>query len=436
MIMKYSMKRVVLSFLILFCCAVSTASAITVEKLTLLARQPQVFAGNLRHAFNSTTGSTLVIWDRNNGTASKHSVWGRLIGPDGTPSGKTLRIVKGPNAQFADLTYNTDNNQFLLVYANETNGTGRFELFAQKLSAIGKKIGKPVRISPASDRGQAINNYAPRTLYDAATGSYLILWRRYALAQGVGISDGLYGLALNPDLTERKAPVLMAPLKGDFTNVLGPFIADIGLHPTNGKVLITGWTQSTQPGFSVQYFLSRFDPALKKPAIKLKNLKPDLSSGAAPHSQLVFLPANNSQVLFVEGTGVRKRRINGKGAPTGAHSLFFTGAVETAPLEFPVAALATDNGRAETAIVAIDDSSTQTGKLWLQTAGATGSAVGQPFELQSNLDITQRPAIFALPNHPPAGFFYAVIYVDGVRSNPPTPNDSSGLVLLKVNTSP
>jgi hypothetical protein len=343
--------------------------------------------------------------------------------------------VKGRNAQFADITYNPDDNQFLLVYSNETNGEGRFELFAQRLNATGKKVGKPKLISPTSDRGKAINNFFARVVYDDSNQSYVILWRRYAVAQGVGIQDGLYGTALNGDLTERTAPVLMAPLAGDFTNLRGPNITDIGFHPTNKKLMITGWTQSTEAGFSVQYFLSQFDPTLTKPLLKFRNLKRNLSSGAAPHNELVFLPSNNSEALFVEGTGVRKKKINAKGAPSGGDSLFFTGSIQAAPLEFPVSALATDAGRAETGVVAIDDSSAQTGSLWFQTAGSSGTALGAPFQLKTNLDISQRPEIFALPNPPQNGFQYAVIYVDGViRNSPPGPDESSGLVLLKVTT--
>jgi hypothetical protein len=413
-----------------------TGHAVTVEKFTFVPRQAGLFVGTVRTAFNSKTGATLVIYDRNNGTVERHAVWGRLISPTGTPSGSAFPIVKGPNAQFADVTYNPDDNQFLLVYANETNGPDRFEIFAQKLKPTGRRLGKRVRISPAADHGEEINNAFPRVVYDSKTQGYFVIWRRHKRDTNVQLQDGLYGTTLNPDLTERNAPVLMTALIGDFTNILGPFITDIGFHPTNGKLLIAGWSQSAQPGFSVQYFLARADATLKKAVIKLTKLKRGLSSGAAPHAELAFLPGNNVEGLFVEGTGVRKRKINLRGAPAGPDSFFFTGALQTVPLEFPVAALATANGRAETAVVGIEDSSTQTGKVWLQTANAAGSAVGQPFELQSNLDIGASPAVIPLPDHPQTGFLFGVIYVEGVRKNPPTPNDSSGLVLLKVNTTP
>jgi hypothetical protein len=428
------MKRTLLSFFFILC-IVGPAIAVEVERITLVPRQSLVFVGNVRQALNTTTGSSLVIWDRNNGSPEGHSVWSRLIDADGTPTGSTRQLVKGRNAQSADIAYSDASNQFLLVYANETNGEGRFEIFAQKINSIGKKLGKPKKISPASDRGERIHNYSPRIIYDADTQGFLILWIRYAVAQGVGIQDGLYGTVLNTDLTVRQAPVFMAPLEGDFTGVRGPNISDLGFHPTNGKVLMTGWTQTTDIGFSFQYFLSRFDPDLSPPLLLSKNLKPGPSIGAAPYADLAFLPGNKSQGLFVEGTGVRRRKINAKGAPSGGHSLFFTGAIQTAPLEFPVSALATDGGRAETGVVAIDDSSTGAGSLWFQTAGGAGSALGTPFQLQTNLQITQRPAIFAPPNQPSNGFLYAVIFVDGaIQTSPPTSEQSSGLVLLKVTT--
>lgn len=430
------MKRIgVVCFLnILFLCAVG--HAITVERFTLESPEPDVFVWNIRTAFNSTTGATLVTWHREKGNPAIHSIRGRMISSAGEPTGKTFKLAKGPNPLFAEVTYNPDDNEFLVVYANETNGTGRFEVFAQKLKATGKRSGKPLRISPASDHGENINNTLPKTIYDPASLSYFVMWRRYKLDPNVGIEDGLYGMVLNTDLTERKSPVLMMRLQGDFTNLLGPNVDRIGFHPTNGKLLIAGWSQSPNPGFSIQYFLSRADATLKKATTKFTKLKKGLSSGAAPFAELVFLPGNHAQGLFVEGTGVRKRSINAKGKPAGADSLFFTGAVETVPLEFPVTALATEGGRAETAAIAVDDSSMQTGSLWLQTADSSGGAVGQPFQLQSNLSIGAQPAISALPNPPATGFLYAVIYVDGVRDFPSIPGDSTSLVLLKVNTTP
>jgi hypothetical protein len=407
----------------------------SVERITFLARQPGVFVGSVRAGVNSKTDSTLVVWEKQIGTQDHHSIWGKLISSNGNPSGQAFQIVGGPNAQTPKVAYNFDTNEFLLVFANETNGENRFEIFAQKLNANGRRIGRAVRVSLATDRGKNIRNDLPQVIYDAKALGYVVMWRRYLLLGSTVPDQGLLGAVLNSNLTVRQAPVLMSHLQGDFNRILGPVVTDLGFHPVNGKLLIAGFSESNSVSSSWQYFVARADATLQKPQIVLTPLKLGLSSGAAPYAGLVFLPGNSVGALFVEGTGVRKRKINALGVPNGPISPFFTGPVETVPLEFPISTKASITGRSETAVVGVDDSSTQTGKLWLQTAGSSGTAIGQPFELQSNLDIGAQPAITPLPIPAPSGFWYAVIFVEGVRRGV-DPIESTGLVLLKVNTAP
>jgi hypothetical protein len=422
-------------FLILLVFSVWTNAA-SVERITFLSRQPGIFTENVRTAFNSQTNFTLVVWEKHTGSQEHHSIWGKLISPDGAPSGPAFLIINGPNGQRPRIAYCSSTNQFLLVYSNETSGENRFEIFAQRLNSSGRRAGKPIRISPAADRGKNINNASPQVIYDAKAQGYVVTWLRYLLSGSSATEQGLFGSVLNTDLTLRQTPVLMSPLQGDFIRILGPFVTDLGFHPATGKLLMAGFTESNNsPGSAWQYFVARADATLRKPQIVLKPLKSGLSSGAAPHASLMFLPGNNVGALFVEGTGVRSRKINSAGIPIGLTSLFFTGAIQTAPLEFPVAASSNAVGRSETVVVALDDSSMQTGKLWLQKTDSSGVSIGQPFELQSNFDSGASPAITALPIASEAGFWYAVLYIEGVRTGL-NPNDSSGLVLLKVNTSP
>jgi hypothetical protein len=417
--------------LILF--LVTLADAASVERIDLFARQNGVFTDNVRAALNSSTNFTVVIWDRNTDPGEHHSIWGLLVGSNGTPSGASFPLVNGPNAQTPKVVYNPDNNQFLLVYSNETNGENGFEIFAQKLNATGRRAGKAIRISLTSDRGKRVRNDAPQVVYDAKNHSYVILWRRFLLI-GSGPDQGLIGCVLNSDLTVRRAPVLMSPLQGDFNRVYGPFVTNVALHPVNGKLLIAGFSEDSAGfGSSWRYFVARTDATLQKPQTVLTPLKSELSSGAAPYVNFVFLPGTGVEALFVEGTGVKKRKMNPLGAPIGPVTLFFTGTAQTIPLEFPVAAKAASNNRSEASVVAVDDSSMKTGSLWMQIVDTTGNAIGQPFQIQSSLDIGSRPEIFTLPISTQTGFTYAVIFTEGVRTGT-NPNESSGLVLLKVST--
>lgn len=412
------------------------AEGVTVERITLVGRQAGIFTARVRVAVNTTTKSTLVVWESSHGDRTHHTLWGRLLNADGIPAGAAFQIVSGPNAQFHDVTYNPDANEFLLVYANEISGTMRFQVHAQRLTAAGRRAGKPLRVSAAADAGKSIANLYPRVFYDGRSMGYAVIWFRYAFAGAATDAQGLLGCVLNPNLTVRRAAALMSPLLGDAARVRGPYVSDLGFQASSGKLLLAGYYESTEPGFSFQYFVSRADPTLQKPQIVLTPLKPGLSTGAAPHASLAFLPGGSVAGLFVEGTGVRRRKLNPQGSPIGPVALFYTGAVQNVPLEFPTAALS-GSGTAETAVVAIDDSSTGTGKLWIQTAGSSGAATGTPAELQSNLDIGSKPSITPLPGSTQSTFRYAVVYVDGVqRTAPPGPTESSGLVLLRVGTAP
>jgi hypothetical protein len=209
------------------------------------------------------------------------------------------------------------------------------------------------------------------------------------------------------------------------------------VHGPSKKILLAGYVQSTEPGFSVQYFVAKADPTLQRPQIALTKLKSGLSSGAAPHASLLKVAGGNMVGLFVEGTGIRRRRINNFGTPVGPTSLFFTGSVQQVPLEFPITVYASQGNRSESAALGLDDSSQGAAKLWMQTTNSTGAATGQPLELRSNYTGVNPSAITQLPINSDTGFWYAVVIVEGAQlSEPPASTESSGLAILKVNTAP
>jgi hypothetical protein len=413
------------------------AAAFSVERSVILSRQPGIFAVSVQSAFNFNTNSTLVVWVRHTGTQEKRSIWGRLINAEGAPIGQAFQIVSGPNAQSPDLIYNPSAKQFLLVYANEITGNNRFEVFAQRLNAIGRRAGPPVRVSLATDRGKSINNYFPVTIFDAFENSYVVIWTRSRNSTSLNIEQGLFGAVLNTNLTVRKAPARMHPLYDEAEAFRGPNITDLGFHGPSKKLLLTGYTQTHDPGFFVQYFVARADSTLQQPKIVLTRLKSDTSSGAAPHASLMRTFGGGMTGLFVEGSGVKKRKINNLGFPFGAVSFLFTGPVQTVPLEFPVSATSITDEGFESVVVALDDSSTGTARLFLQSHNSSGTAVRTPSELLSNFQGTSSSAVTPLPIESGNGFWYAIVFVEGAQvSSPPGPTESSGVTLLKVNTAP
>ncbi len=414
------------------------AFAISVNRTVLVPRQSGIFTANVHAALNPRTTNTLVIWEKHPGNHPGHSLWGMLLSRNGTPAGTAFQIVSGPNTYFPDVVYNPDADQFLLVYSNETNANGRFEVQAQTLSANGDRIGTPIRVSISTDAQKDIANYLQGVVYDAATKGYIILWWRYKFGSNVsGVDDGVYGTVLNSNLSIRKPAVMMIPFQRNGTQILGPYVTDVAMHSPSKKLLIAGYTTSTQPGFFVQYFVSKADPTLQNPQIVLTKLRNALSSGAAPHVNFMSLQSGQMAAQFVEGDGLKVRKINPHGAPIGPVTFFLNDPARNIPVEFPDSALSAKDGQSEIATVALDDSITMTGRLFLQISNAAGVSTGSAVEIHSGFDGTHPPVIVSLPENAQNGFLYAVIYVEGMQLNvPPGPTESSGLVLLRVNTSP
>jgi hypothetical protein len=231
--------------------------------------------------------------------------------------------------------------------------------------------------------------------------------------------------------------VKMIPLQRNGSQVLGPYVTDISIHSPSKKVLIGGYSISTQPGFFAQYFVAKADPTLVKPQIVLTKLKNGLSSGVAPHVNFMSLQLSQMAAQFVEGDGLKIRKINPHGAPIGPVTFFLNDPARNIPVEFPDSAFSLNDGRSEIATVALDDSITMTGRLFLQMSNSAGVSNGSAIEIQSGFDGTKPPVIISLPENTQNGFLYAVIYIEGMLLNsPPGPNESSGLVLLRVNTAP
>ncbi len=407
--------------------------AISVERTVLVPRQAGLFTANVHAALNTRTTNTLVTWEQHPGTHDGHSIWGMLLSRNGTPAGTAFSIVSGPNTYLPEAVYNPDTDQFLLVYSNETSPNGRFELLAQTLGANGDRVGPTVRVSMPTDVQKNFSNYAQGVIYDAATKGYVILWWHYRVGNAFSAEEGVYGAVLNSNLSIRKAATRLIPFQRNGDQILGPYVTDITIQTSSKKLLIGGYTISSQPGFFFQYFVGKADPTLSIPQITLTKLKDGLSSGAAPHVDFMLTQSNQLSAQFVEGDGLKTRKIDAAGVPTGTVTFFMNDPARTIPLEFPDSAISSQGG-SEIATVALDDSITLTGRLFLQISNASGVSTGSAIQIQSGFDGTRPPVMISLPE---AAQKYAVIYIEGMQlTSPPGPNESSGLVLLRVNTTP
>ena len=87
---------------------------------------------------------------------------------------------------------------------------------------------------------------------------------------------------------------------------------------------------------------------------------------------------------------------------------------------FPILLCRSRTGRSEVATVALDDSITMTGRLFLQISNSAGVSNGATIEIQSGFDGNDPPVIVSLPETSQNGFLYAVLYVEGMLYTFPT----------------
>jgi hypothetical protein len=164
------MKIFLFSFTVLFS-TLTVSAATSVETARLTSRTPGIFHIAPKAALNTQSGQTLIVWEQHRGLATGHTVWGRRLNHDGSPLGPSFVLVNGPNARRPEVSYNPSVNQFLLVYENDVRRNNRFAVFAVRLSAVGRRAGRPIVVSEAADSALPIANLSPKVIHDSKVNS-------------------------------------------------------------------------------------------------------------------------------------------------------------------------------------------------------------------------------------------------------------------------
>jgi hypothetical protein len=130
--------------------------------------------------YNSSDNQYMVVWEGDDTTAGmvndEFEIWGqRLDAALGELSANDFRISETGDANHPAVAYNSTNNQYFVVW----DTSGKFEIYGQRLSANGDKIG--TKGFHLSDSGDGVNtNYDalnPAVLYESATNQYMVVWQ-------------------------------------------------------------------------------------------------------------------------------------------------------------------------------------------------------------------------------------------------------------------
>ena len=96
------------------------------------------------------------------------------------------------------ITYNSETNEYLVVWDSPDMGDGEFEIYGQRLSASGEELGaNDFRISDMGpEMNEGYDGNRPFIIHNSSANEYLVVWRGYDDAD---IGREIYGQLLHTD---------------------------------------------------------------------------------------------------------------------------------------------------------------------------------------------------------------------------------------------
>lgn len=125
--------------------------------------------------FNPTAREYLVVW-QDTRESRNWTIFGRRVSAKGKPLGRPFRI-SGTKAIDSTkfnpvVTWNSRTNEYLVIWEDWRNGEWE-DIYAQRVSATGQRIGRERRIT----RGQTETVFKPDVAYNPASNEYLVVWQ-------------------------------------------------------------------------------------------------------------------------------------------------------------------------------------------------------------------------------------------------------------------
>jgi hypothetical protein len=152
--------------------------------------------------FNPAGNEYLVVWTdwRNSGYRGS-DIYGQRVTSDGRRVGPNFRI-SGKNATGDDyepeIVYNSIANEYLVVWDDRRHpaweGTRGFDIYGQRITADGNKIGFNFRIS---GKNATANESGPVVTHNTTANEYLVIWTDWRQENTRGAD--IYGRRINAD---------------------------------------------------------------------------------------------------------------------------------------------------------------------------------------------------------------------------------------------
>ncbi len=133
-------------------------------------------AGNLwpSLAYDQANGRFLVVYFVSDGAKANGSIYGQLVGADGSPSGSSFLIYQTfAYQERPSVAYDSTNQRFLVVWMANPSGSNYY-IYGQLVNADGSVYGSDFPIANASNA-----EHEPVVTYDSANQRFLVVWQDY-----------------------------------------------------------------------------------------------------------------------------------------------------------------------------------------------------------------------------------------------------------------
>ena len=141
-------------------------------------------------AWNATDNQYLVVWYGSDPSLgmnhTEYDIWGQRLTNTGTETGTNdfrITTTGADNDYYStstapDLVWNSDNNEYLVVYNKNASQAVGTEIHGQRLTNLGVKTGtNDFAISNmGSTSSTDYNTYNPAVTYNATNDQYLVVW--------------------------------------------------------------------------------------------------------------------------------------------------------------------------------------------------------------------------------------------------------------------
>jgi Ca2+-binding RTX toxin-like protein len=140
-------------------------------------------AGDPAVAYSPQANEYLVAWHGDGlATDNENEVFGQRLSATGAELGTDFRISSRAAVHPA-VTHNSQANEYLVVWRGSGATDVGLEVFGQRLSASGEKVGADLRISTTGNDGEpGPSTDQPAVAYEASSNEYLVTWNADGLA--------------------------------------------------------------------------------------------------------------------------------------------------------------------------------------------------------------------------------------------------------------